>query len=120
VSSVIKHPPAVKVDAAARVYCHRYQLGNARLFAFERNIEWQMSEALSQSGGNEALEKPAEVTARWPVASHLYDLRTGQYLGHKDRITFTVDPWQPSLFAGCPDKLAEGDIVSLLAGQSAR
>jgi hypothetical protein len=118
VASVINRQPPVKIDSSARVYCHRYQSGKNRLFAFERNIAWQMSEALSQAGGNEALEKPVEVTAKWPAAAHLYDLRTGKYLGHQDHVTFTIDPWQPSLFAACTEKLREGDVVGLLAAQA--
>jgi hypothetical protein len=79
-----------------------------------------MSEALSQAGGNEALEKSVEVTAKWPAAAHLYDLRSGKYLGKQDHLTFTVDPWQPSLFAACPDKLPDGDVVRLLTDRQSR
>jgi hypothetical protein len=118
VASVIQRKPPVKVDAAARVYCHRYRLGKARLIAFERNIAWQMSDSLKQAGGNEALEEPGEVTARLAVAAHLYDLRTGKYLGHRDSLAFDLDPWQPSLFAVCEEKLPEGEIVSLLEAQA--
>jgi hypothetical protein len=120
VASAVKNKPPVIIDAAARVYCHRYQLPKARLLAFERNISWQMSEDLSQAGGNEVLEKPADITVGLPAAAHLYDLRTGQYLGHKDSITFTIDPWQPSLFAACPEKLPEGDVIARLTADQAR
>ncbi len=120
VASALKKKPAVAIDAAERVYCHRYRSGAHRLLAFERNITWEMSEALSQAGGNEALEKTGEVTATLPEPAHLYDLRTGKYLGHQSRFTFTLDPWQPSLFAACVEKLPGGDVVALLASQATR
>jgi hypothetical protein len=73
-----------------------------------------MSEDLKQAGGNEALEKPVEVEARLAQSAHVYDLRTQKYLGHTDHFTFTIDPWQPSLFALTQLRLPEKDIVEVL------
>lgn len=92
----------IKLPPSARARVHRFRAGDALLVAIERNIEYQMSEDLKQAGGNEALEKQVELTARLSPSSptkHIYDLRTGQRLGHGQDWTFTLDPWQPSLFA---------------------
>jgi hypothetical protein len=92
----------VTLPPSARARVHRFRAGDVTLVAIERNIEYQMSEDLKQAGGNEALEKPVELTARLSAQSparHIYDLRTGQRLGHGTDWTFTLDPWQPSLFA---------------------
>jgi hypothetical protein len=77
-----------------------------------------MSEDLKQAGGNENLEKPIELTAKLPERGHVYDLRTGKYFGETDRISFTLDPWQPSLFAILPNKIAEADVLSVLLKKS--
>ena len=44
----------------------------------------------------------------------MYDLRTGKYLGHTDRFTFLLDPWQPSLFALLPQPVAPFALISQL------
>jgi hypothetical protein len=74
-----------------------------------------MSEDLKQSGGNEALEKPVEFTARLKAAAHVYDLRTGKYLGLLDQIPFMLDPWQPSLFALFAQRVTGDDVLGALA-----
>ena len=63
-----------------------------------------MSEDLKQAGGNQALETPVPLEAFLSEAAEIYDLRSGAYLGHTNRIRFTLDPWQPSLFALLPKK----------------
>jgi hypothetical protein len=84
------------------------------LVAFERLIDYRMSEDLKQAGGNDALEKPVEVEAALPQPMHVYDLRAQRYLGHTDRLYFTLDPWQPSLFGILPDKRDAATIVDTL------
>ena len=117
----------VTLPPESRVRIHRFKIGEARLLAFERNIDYHMSEDLKQAGGNEALEKPAELEAwlttnpRVSHPAHVYDLRAGKYLGQIDRIAFHLDPWQPSLFALLPEKVAEERIVeSLLAAAAGK
>lgn len=104
-------PVLVRPEARTRV--HRYRLGDARLVAFERNINYHMSEVLRQAGGNEALELPIDVEARLPAPAHVYELPSGRYAGHSDRFTFTLDPWRPSLFALLREKI-DGDILTVL------
>jgi hypothetical protein len=41
----------VELPPEARTRIHRSRLGPARLLAFERDIDYQMSEALRQTGG---------------------------------------------------------------------
>jgi len=103
-----------------RMYIHRYKLGNAKLIAIERNINWQMSEELKQKGGNEALGKPIELEARFAKPAHVYDLRAQKYLGETDRITFTLDPWQPSLFALLPERIPAEQVIDALLKRQVR
>ncbi len=107
-------PPAISVAADTRVRIHRCHLANAQLVAFERNIDYHMSEELKQAGGNEALEKAIQVAARLAPARYVYDLRTERLLGHMDRIQFTVDPWQPSLFALTQREVPNGKLLQAL------
>lgn len=96
----------VRVPPSERVRIHRLRLGPAWILGFERNIDYHMSEALKQAGGNEALEKRGEVTARLAEggpAGHLYDLANRAYLGTVREWTFTLDPWRPSLFVQLPE-----------------
>lgn len=104
----------LKSGQLPRTAMFRYRLGNARLFAFERNIGYQMSEELKQAGGNQNLETPVELEARFGRRGHLYNLRTQQYLGETDRITFPLDPWQPALFALLPENVPVGTVVEAL------
>jgi hypothetical protein len=107
--------PAIRLPPEAHTRIHRYLLGSARLLAFERNVDYHMSEDLKQAGGNENLEKPIELTAKLEQPAHLYDLRTQKYLGRADEIHFRLDPWQPSLFALMPEKIPVGkEIVEAL------
>ncbi|MGA2556765.1 MAG: beta-galactosidase [Verrucomicrobiota bacterium] len=107
--------PEITVSAGARVRIHRFRAGRAQLLAFERNVEYQMSEDLKQAGGNEALEKPLELEAALPRSAHVFDLRAQKYLGQTDHLRFTLDPWQPSLFAMTGEKLPDESIVAALA-----
>ena len=107
-------PPEIAVPSTASVRTHRFRVSRGQLLAFEREIDYRMSEELKQAGGNEALEKPVEIEATLPQPMHVYDLRTQRYLGHTDRLRFTLDPWQPSLFAVLPDKKDATAIVDAL------
>lgn len=110
-------PGAVRMPLAARARVHRFKLGDARLLAVERNISYQMSEDLKQAGGNEELEKPVQFEATLAAVAHVYDLRSQQYLGHTDRLSFTLDPWRPSLFALFAEKAESSDVVQALAAR---
>ena len=105
--------PAIRVPIEARVRTHRFTLGAARLLAFERNIDYKMSEDLAQAGGNEQLEKPVSFNASWNGEQEVYDLRTGKHLGRTSQIEVHLDPWQPSLYALLPTKV-QGDVVEAL------
>jgi len=107
----------IKVPPEHRVRIHRFQVAGAELAAFERNINYQMSEDLSQAGGNEALEREVQTEAVLTRKTHLYDLRAGRYLGFSDRLPLFLDPWQPSLFALCERKVDPATIVSWLNGE---
>lgn len=107
-------PREVVLPLEARARIHRFALGKARLIAIERNIDYQMSEDLKQAGGNEELEKPAELEAKLSTTAHVYDLRTGKYLGKTDRIAFRLDPWQPSLFALLKKEVEPGKLQDYL------
>ena len=76
-----------------------------------------MSEDLKQAGGNEALEKPIELEAVLSHLGHVFDLRAQKYLGHTDHLRFTLDPWQPSLFAITERSLPAESIVATLASE---
>jgi hypothetical protein len=113
-------PREVLLPLPARTRVHRYKLGDARLLAFERNIDYQMSEDLKQAGGNEPLEKPIQLEARLAKPAHVYDLRAGKYLGQTDRIAFQLDPWQPSFFALLPEKIAEDRLLDRLQARAGK
>lgn len=106
--------PPVEVDASAATRVHRFTTPRARLLAFERNINYQMSEDLKQAGGNEGLERPVEIRARIPQAAHVYELWSGKYLGELREWSFRLDPWRPALFALTRTKLDAGDITAAL------
>jgi hypothetical protein len=111
-------PPPIVVPPELAIRTHRYRLGPARLLAFERNPVWQMGEDLKQHGGNTALERPVSFEAKLPAKAHVYDLRSGKYLGLADAVPVDLDPWRPSLFALLEQKLDNGmDIVAHLAKQ---
>ncbi len=87
---------SVPPETHTRIY--RYRYGRAQLVAFERNIDYHMSEELKQAGGNEAFEKPVDITATLLRPKHVYELRSRVYLGSLSEFHFKLDPWRPSLF----------------------
>lgn len=116
--SQFRLPRSITLPPEARTRIHRFKLGGARLVAFERNPDYHMSEDLKQAGGNEPLEKVIDLDAKLAQPAHAYDLRTGRYLGRTDRLRFTLDPWQPSLFALLDENAENPDIVRWLLGLS--
>jgi hypothetical protein len=107
--------PEITLPVGTRARIHRFRAGRAELIAFERNVDYQMSEDLKQAGGNEALEKPIELEVTLSYSGHVFDLRAQKYLGQTNHIRFTLDPWQPSLFAITAEKLPAESIVATLA-----
>lgn len=106
--------PPVEVEGFTATRVHRFVTPKARLIAFERNINYQMSEDLKQAGGNESLEKPVEVRARIPKPAHIYELWTGKYLGEVSSWTFRLEPWRPALFALTDAKIENQDVLAAL------
>jgi hypothetical protein len=104
-------------DARVRVYSFPVARLDAQLLAFERNVEYAMSESLQQAGGNEALEKPVQVQVNLPIAAPVYDLNTQTYLGRIQHLQFIVDPWRPSLFALTKDAIPANSVISTLTEQ---
>ena len=108
-------PPVIPLPPEARDRVFRFRAPGGRLFAFERNVEYAMSESLKQAGGNESLEKPVSLDVTLPRRAHLYDLRAQTYLGYTDHLRFTLDPWRPALFAQTASKVPAGSILSFLS-----
>jgi hypothetical protein len=108
--------PEITVPVESRTRIYRYRLGNsqARVVAFERNIDYQMSEDLKQRGGNESLEKPVELDAKLDKPAYVYDLRAQKYVGFSDRIHFTLDPWEPSIFVLWTNKIPAEQLMEAL------
>ena len=73
-----------------------------------------VSDDIAAAGGNTNLEKPIELRARFATAAHVYDLRQRRYLGQTDAITFTLDPWRPSLYALLPQPVPAETVIDLL------
>jgi hypothetical protein len=107
-------PAQFELRPEDHVRVRRFQSRGARLMAFERNVEYAMSESLEQAGGNEALEKPVKLNVVLGSPAHIYDLNAQTYLGRAGHIQFTVDPWRPSLFALTEEKLPAGSIIDSL------
>jgi len=74
-----------------------------------------MSEGLKQAGGNEALEIPVELVATFATPAFVYDLKTQQLLGHTNRVSFTLDPWQPTLLAVLTKPVPQDELLATLA-----
>ena len=107
----------VEVSASTRTRIHRFRIKNNGLLAFERNIEYQMSEDLKQGGGNQALEVPVEIDAKLRRSAHVYDLRAGTYLGLTSHIHFTLDPFRPSLFALLQEHMSPDSVLETLSNE---
>jgi hypothetical protein len=104
-------------DARVRFYNFPVPRLDAQLLAFERNVEYAMSESLQQAGGNEALEKPVQVQVTLPIALPVYDLNAQTYLGRIQHLQFTLDPWHPSLFAVTTNEILADSVIATLTEQ---
>jgi len=109
--------PMISLPAEAKMRSYEFLVPGGNLLAYERNIEYAMSESLQQAGGNEALEKPVEVQVSLPVPEPIYDLNTQTYLGRIQNLKFTVDPWHPSLFAITEKEIPADTVISILTEQ---
>jgi hypothetical protein len=110
----------VEAPADAHLRIHRFRLGSARLIALERNISYQMSEDLRQSGGNAPLEIPIDAPIHLKTAGHLYNLRTGQYLGKTNSALVHIDPWMPTLIGVFEHKIVQNPVAFLDAIDASR
>jgi hypothetical protein len=110
-------PHEVTVTPDARVLIRRFRIGNARLFAFERNIEYKMSEDLKQAGGNENLEKPIVLEATLASTAFVYDLEKQQFLADTNRVHFKLDSWKPTILALLTNKVSDSELLARLAQQ---
>lgn len=118
-STIAKLHPEITVPRELRARIHRYTLGAARLVAIERNIDFQMGENLKPVTGDEPLMRDESSEAKLEHPAHVYDLRSGQYLGYTDHFKFFLDPWRPSLFALLPEKIPAEKVMDYLLAQPA-
>lgn len=95
----------VKTPEHGHLRVYRHELGAAQLISVERGISYSMSEALTQAGGNESMEKPLEAELTVPKG-FCYDLRTNKKIG-QGAIRLTIEPWLPSLLAVFPTEVAD-------------
>jgi hypothetical protein len=116
----ISLPPPVTLTPQGGVRIHRLRSGAARLLAFERNVNYQMSEDLKQAGGNEPLETPLELEAILPAPAYVYDLNTQQFLAHTNRVHFRLDPWRPTVLALLTKQVPPEGLLALLARSQPR
>jgi hypothetical protein len=107
-------PLTVEVPAALEVKVQRYELGTAHLVALERNVGYQMGEDLKQRPAAKRLEEPVTFDAHLATKAHVYDLRSGKYLGLTDSVHVVLDAWQPTLLALTTEALPEGDVIARL------
>jgi hypothetical protein len=98
----------------SRTAVRRYRRGAARIVAFERNITYHMSEDLKQAGGNESLETPVDVEARFKKPGWIYDLREGKSFGRTDRAAFRLDPFRPTVLAILEEEVPAGEVIERL------
>jgi hypothetical protein len=106
--------PEIRIPLEARVRIHRYLFGPARLVAFERNAQYQMSEDLKAQDRANSLDASVTFSAWFDRPAHVYDLRTSRYLGRTTSLSLTVQPWEPTLLALVDDTLKPGDVVTQL------
>lgn len=106
--------PRVSVPLSAHARVHRYLVPKGELVVVERNVDYQMSEALKQAGGNQALEHPVATELALGGVAHVYDLRARKYLGQVSRVPFMLDAWQPALFALLKEPVAAESVVKTL------
>ena len=102
------------MPAEARVRIHRYRVGDARLLAFERNVDYQMSENLQQTAGNEFLEKPIELEATLAEPAFVYDLGALKFLAQTNRVRFKLDPWQPTFVVLWRERIPPAELLTTL------
>jgi hypothetical protein len=101
----IKHARSIVPVTGSHLRIYRHLLPSAKLLAIERGISYTMSEALTQSGGNESMETPLPTTLTIP-AGYCYDLQDGKLLG-ENSISLTINPWRPTLLAIFPKPVAD-------------
>jgi len=94
-------------ETAPGVESFVYNLGTYRVYAFLHNRQLRIHEL----GPAEAQEQKA-LSGDWPLdvtlpeSGHLYNVRTGEYLGKGNSFSATLPNWEPMIVSVLPEKLS--------------
>jgi hypothetical protein len=93
-------PPTVGIET------HRFRNGGVELLALHSNPSLRVNElGPPDFKSNARFEKAQTVQITLPATRHVYEVRTGKYMGAQKQWTVTVDPHEPIIYAIAASKL---------------
>ena len=105
-------PTYVVVDEQGRnvvgVETHVFHNGGATIVGLLSNPQLRVDElGPPEFKSNERFEKPRRLRLLLPVEAYLYDVRKGQFVGKRKEVEFTLDPYEPALYALLPAAVSD-------------
>lgn len=93
---------------AMGVETHAYRNGGATIVALLSNPQLRVNELGPPNfKSNARFEKPRRLRLVLPGQPHVYDVRTGQFIGRQSDVEFTLDPYEPAVYALLPVQATE-------------
>jgi hypothetical protein len=78
----------------------QFRNGGVTIVALHENPQMRVNElGPPEFKSNERFEKPRALRLDLPDALYAYDVRAGKALGRVKQVTFTLDPWEPCIYA---------------------
>ncbi len=85
------------------VETHIFENGGARLISLLSNPQSRVDElGPPDFRSNQRFESPVTVNLALSAPMYLYDVRQNKYLGQKSKVTVTLNPYEPTIFAASP------------------
>ena len=88
---------------AVGVEVHAFRNGAATIVGLLSNPDLRVDElGPPEFKSNERFEKPRHLRLLWDAGAYVYDVRRGQFAGEQNHVEFTLDPYEPVLYALLP------------------
>jgi len=88
---------------AVGVETHVFRNGGATIVGLLSNPQLRVDElGPPEFKSNERFEKPRRVRLLLDADTYVYDVRNGQFGGKQNRVEFTLDPYEPAVYALLP------------------
>ena len=104
---------------AVGVEIHLFRNGGATIVGLLSNPQLRVDElGPPEFKSNARFEKPRRLRLLWDADAYVYDVRGGKFAGKQNHVEFTLDPYEPMVYALLPS--AARDLQVFVPGAASR